>query len=79
MTRTTVRLDPALLRAAKRHAADAGTTFTALVEDGLREILARGRGTPLRKTVRLPTYKGTGLLAGVDLDDSAALRTLMDS
>jgi hypothetical protein len=77
--RTTVRLDPALLRAAKRHAAEAGTTFTALVEDALREILSRGKRGSRTAPVRLPTFRGTGLLPGVDLDDSAALESVMDA
>jgi hypothetical protein len=79
MMRTTVRLDPALLRAAKRYAAEAGTTLTALVEDGLREILGRRRDAGKEPPpVRLPTFRGDGLRAGVDLDDSAALREVMD-
>ena len=77
--RTTVRLDPTLLRAAKRYAAEAGVTLTSLIEDGLRAILSRRRTPPERRSVRLPTFKGTGLLPGVDLDDSASLRDVMDS
>jgi hypothetical protein len=37
--RTTVRLDEALLRAAKIKAAKEGRTLTSLLEDGLRQVL----------------------------------------
>jgi hypothetical protein len=76
--RTTVRLNPALLTAAKREAARAGVTLTALLEEGLRLRLAKagdGRDEPDRP---LPTYRGRGLQPGVDLDDSSALTDLMD-
>lgn len=77
--RHSVRLDPDLLRAAKRHAADAGVTLTALIEDGLRAILARRDES--RRTSRRgrPTYRGDGVRPGVDLDNSEALRDAMDA
>ena len=77
--RTTVRLDESLLTEAKRVAAASGTTLTALLEDALRESLARRKTAPKRKAVRLRTFKGTGTLPGVDLDDSASLLDLMES
>jgi hypothetical protein len=77
--RTTVRLDPLLLRAAKRYAAETGTTLTALIEDGLREVLSRRRALKQMTPVKLPTFRGNGLLPGVNLDDSAQLRDVMDS
>jgi len=39
--RTTLRIDPRLLREAKRIAAESGKTLTAVIEDLLRESLAR--------------------------------------
>jgi hypothetical protein len=77
--RTTIRLDESLLREAKRAAADAGRTLTSLIEDALREILSRRRKGPPQKRVRLPTFHGSGVAPGVDLDDTAALIDLMDS
>jgi hypothetical protein len=77
--RTTVRLDPALLRAAKRFAAEAGTTLTALIEDGLREVLGRRGAMKELPPVSLPTFRGQGLRPGVSLDDSAQLRDVMDN
>jgi hypothetical protein len=76
--RTTIRLDEQLLREAKRLALDTGRTLTAVIEDALRESLVRRRTTAPREPVRLRTYAGRGPRPGVDLDDSAALRELMD-
>lgn len=77
--RTTVRLDEHLLAQAKRHAAETGKTLTAVLEDALRASLARRDAGARPKRVRLKTVKGGGIRAGVDLDDSASLRDLMDS
>ena len=75
--RTTVRLDDELLRDAKRLAAETGRTLTSVIEDALRETLAR-RGQPSkRERIVLPTMSGR-LMPGVDLDDSAALWDLME-
>jgi hypothetical protein len=75
--RTTVRLDEHLLAQAKRRAAETGKTLTAVLEDALRESLARRNAHAKAKPVRLKTVKGSGVRAGVDLDDSASLLDLM--
>ena len=75
--RTTIRLDDHLLREAKDIAAQSGKTLTALVENALRETIARHRQRARRPRVRLPTFKGQGLQPGVDLDDSAGLMDVM--
>ena len=75
--RTTVRLDDDLLRQAKALAARTGRTLTALIEDGLREALARHGRRQERPRVALPTFKGKGLQPGVDLDDTAGLLDIM--
>lgn len=77
--RTTVRMDGRLLADAKKYAADSGRTLTAVLEDALREALGRRRRTARRAPVRLKTVKGGGVRAGVDLDDNAAVRALMES
>lgn len=71
--RTTIRLDDALLAEAKLHAARSGRSLTSVVEEALREALARRNAPAPRRPLRLPTVRGSGLLPGVDLDDSAAL------
>jgi hypothetical protein len=77
--RTTINLDSHLLADAKLYARQSGKTLTAVIEDALRERLAR-RGIAARpEPTRLTTVDGNGLLPGVDLDDSAALRDLMDA
>jgi hypothetical protein len=75
--RTTIRLDAALLAEAKKLAAETDQTLTAIIEDALRERLARRKSRPA-PPVRLATFRGDGLAAGVDLDDSAALHDLME-
>ena len=75
--RTTIRLDDQLLRDAKTHAARTGRTLTAVIEDALRESLARGRTRELHDLEALPTHSAR-LEPGVDLSDSAALLDLME-
>ena len=75
--RTTIRLDDQLLKEAKGVAAATGRSFTELVEDALRETLARRHAGASRQPVVLRTFKGQGLGPGVDLDDWAALLDLM--
>lgn len=74
--RTTIRLDDTLLRRAKAAAAASGRSLNDLIVDAVRAALAP-RPSPARVS-ELPTYRGHGLRAGVDLDASAALLDLMD-
>jgi hypothetical protein len=76
--RTTIRLDDQLLIEAKKRAADRGTTLTALIEDSLRESLARGKAPRRRKAFRIKPSGRGGLQPGVDLDDSASLLDRME-
>jgi plasmid stability protein len=76
--RTTLRLDDDLMAEVKLRAARTGKTLTAVIEDALRESLARQKQSSDRKPVKLITVSGNGLQPGVDLDDSAALLTLME-
>lgn len=79
--RTTVRLDERLLRQAKAVAAEERRTLTAVIDDALRQFLAR-RAAPRarRERVELPVLSGSGgLRPGVDLDDTAGLLEIMDA
>jgi hypothetical protein len=77
--RTTVRLDGALLERAKREAARRGVTLTALIQQGLRLVLAGPSRRAPRQRVELPVCRaGGGTLPGVDLDNSAALLDRME-
>ena len=71
--RTTVRLNESLLAEAKKLASSTGRTLTGLIEDSLRESLARSSRPQRRRKVKLPVFGGRGLQPGVDLDDSASL------
>ena len=75
--RTTIRLDEHLLAEAKQHAAESGQTLTAVLEHALRESLARRSAPAKPRHSRLKTFRGGGVRAGVDLDDSASLLDLM--
>jgi hypothetical protein len=77
--RTTINVDGQLLADAKLLARRSGKTLTAVIEDALRERLARRHAAGSQDSVRLPTVAGHGLLPGVDLDDSCALRELTDA
>ncbi len=74
-----MRLDDPLLAEAKKYAADSGKTLTAVIEDSLRETLARRKHPVKRRKVRLPTFPGGRLRPGVDLDDTSAILDLMES
>jgi hypothetical protein len=77
--RTTVRLDDALLEQAKREASRRNQTLTALIEQGLRLVLARSRLAQRRPKVVLPISRANGgTLPGVDLNDSAAVLDIME-
>lgn len=76
--RTTIRLDDHLLREAKQYAARTGRSLTAVIEGALREVLTRRKTRPKAAHVKLPTFRGNGLLPGVDLDDSASLLDVME-
>lgn len=72
--RTTVRLDDVLLRQVKAEAARRGETVTALIERGLRLILAGSHHTPRRTRVKLPVSRARGgTRPGIDLGDSNGL------
>jgi hypothetical protein len=74
--RTTVRLPKELLARAKRKAAAEGRTLTALIEDGLRAVLAKsakGKKAPARRVV-LPVSSATGgLRPGIDPNNLATV------
>ena len=70
--RTTIRMEPDLLRAAKKLAADTHRTLTAVIEDAVREVVARRDAS--RPVVALPisTRRG-GAMPGVDLIKTSEL------
>jgi hypothetical protein len=78
--RTTINVNDRLLADAKRLAQESGMTLTAVIEDALRERLARRSAvSQAGDDFHLCTFTGQGLQPGIDLDDSAALLDLMDA
>lgn len=77
--RTTLNLDDALMREAKRHAAETGTTLTDVIEQALRRSLGQP-GAPEHEPFRMPVFQGGfGLAPGVtpeDLHSNARLAEL---
>lgn len=76
-----MRLDDQLMREAKTLAAQEGTTFTALIEDSLRERIARSRKGPDKRPVKLPVFHGTGIREDLDPEiflDNSRLADALD-
>lgn len=77
--RTTVRLDETLMKKARSEAARRGTTLTALIEKGLRLVLAEPVRATARRHVDLPVCsREGGTLPGVDLGNTADLLDRME-
>ena len=74
--RTTITVDDEIYRRAKAHAAVTGQTVGSVVEDALRDLLARMEA-PRPHLVDLPAFE-VGFLPGVDYNDDSALLELMD-
>ncbi|HEX7738596.1 MAG TPA: CopG family transcriptional regulator [Marmoricola sp.] len=74
--RTTVTIDDNLLREAKVAAARTGQSLGQVLDDALRLLLHHGRHDTA--DVSLPTYGGSGLRPGVDLEDKDALADLLE-
>lgn len=76
--RTTIRIDDNLLTLAKKAALDNKSTLTAIIEDALKEKLFRNKTKSDSTEVKIVTFKGKGVLPGVDLDDASSLLELME-
>jgi len=75
--RTTINLPDALAEAAKRRASEEGRTFTSVVEEGLRTVLAaRLERDPPRE---LPAYGDASARFLVDPADRQALWEALDA
>jgi hypothetical protein len=66
------------MRRARQKAAAEGRTLTALIEDGLRQVVAEKK-PPRKRRVRLPVSSATGgFHPGVDVSQNAAIQDLED-
>ena len=75
--RTTLDLEDTLMRAAKRRAAEQGTTLTKVIEEALRRLFHPARLSTTRFKLKLLTKKGRPI-RGVDLADRDALYERME-
>ncbi|HEX9885278.1 MAG TPA: type II toxin-antitoxin system VapB family antitoxin [Longimicrobiales bacterium] len=75
--RTTLNLDDELMRTLKRRAAESSRTMTELVEEALREMLARTPGQEPEREFRWVTFRGR-VRPGVDIADRDSLLDLME-
>jgi hypothetical protein len=75
--RTTLDIDDRLLEAARRRAAEKGTTLTAFVEHALAASLARRPATDSPYRLDWKTHRGR-TLAGVDVSDRDRLYERME-
>lgn len=74
--RTTLNLDDQLLTFAKHRAVEQGTSLARVVENALRESLAKP--VAKRDPIKLITASGAGVKPGVDLDHGRSLLDIMD-
>ena len=75
--RTTINLPDGLAEAAKARAAAKGTTFTSLVEEGLRTVLEREEALPASEP--LPAYGDPKAAVLIDLTDRDVLWDALDA
>jgi len=61
LVKTTVELSDEALEDAKRVAAEEGTSLRALLEEGLRRVLAERHGRRAGFRLRRATFRGKGL------------------
>ena len=71
--RTTIKIDDEIFAELKKAAANEGRTLAAVVEDALRESLARRRQQDVEPSFVLPTFGDTGLVPGVTVETMSAV------
>ena len=76
--RTTLTVDDHLLAEAKQVAARSGRSVSGVVEDALRQALGQRPATGAADRVTLPTARGDGFPAGLDLSRNADVRAFME-
>lgn len=74
--KTTIDIADPILRQARTLAAKKNTTLKAVVEQALRDALAKERQAPPIAKVETKTFGGSGLQPGLSWDDWGTLRDL---
>lgn len=77
--KTTIDIADAILHETKAVALRDRVTIRALVEEGLREVLARRRTRRARFRLRDASFKGKGLQPGVALSEWTAIASTIYS
>lgn len=75
--RTTITISESIYRAAKSRAAENGQTVSEVIEDAIRGALSN-LPMAVQDLEPLPVFRGGRVVAGVDLNDNAAVRDLLD-
>ena len=75
---TTIHLDDDLLAQVTKLAREKGCDLSRLIEETLRDKITPRPPAAPQTNVRLTTVAGSGIRPGVDLNNSAALLTLME-
>ena len=76
--RTTITIEDHLFRKAKEEAVRTNRTLGEIISEGLRSVLGQRGKSDRQPRVSLVTFKGSGVLPGIDLDDSGDLLTQME-
>jgi hypothetical protein len=76
--RTTIKLDDDLLQEVKVVAARSGRTMNDVIEDAIRESLAKRRETSNSEKFEMPVFHGDGVMPGVDISNWASLLEIME-
>jgi plasmid stability protein len=76
--RTTITLDEDVFRAYKQRAAERGTSLTHEIGEALRSELAAGTEAAKAEPYRVPTFRGSAPVPGVDLNNNVALADRLD-
>lgn len=76
--RTTIHIDDDLLVELAKAAADTSNSLNAIVQNALREYLYKSRKTE-RAAVDLPVFHGTGLVPGVNVNNTTELLDFMST
>ena len=76
--RVSIRLPDPLHAAAKELAQRSGRTLSAVIEDALRQWIARRQKVPQAARITLPHDGKGGVMPGVDLSISADLLDIME-
>ena len=72
--KTTIEIADGLLRQARRLAARRHTTLRAVIEEALREAIARDGAAEVAGAIRTHTFRGEGLQPGLSWADWGSVR-----